>query len=130
MAGLCKLKARTRSIAGGAGIATNDQQGRPSIENESLFQGEAEASVARFDAAYLDFGEARENRPGPRRKLPGEVWSKPVQHIFDQIGEHQVGATVAQPSMIEAACFDGVEQRPHRIYPRILCGGPDGDGIV
>ena len=37
MAGLCKLKACRRSIAGNTRVATDYDQGRPSIENESLF---------------------------------------------------------------------------------------------
>src|SRR5262245_2549106 len=106
MGGLCKLKARRRSIARRMWIATDDQQGRPSIENESLFHGKAKASVACFDAARLSFGEARENRPSTRREVPDEVRCQTVQHPFDQVGEDEIGLAAPELGMMEPARFE------------------------
>src|SRR3972149_11920823 len=91
MVGLCKRKALLRSIAPGPRAATGYDQGRPSIENDSLFQGKTTSGVARLDSTRLSFGEAGQDGGAARSDVLGEAGREIVQDALGEVGEHEAG---------------------------------------
>src|SRR3990170_5074937 len=99
MVGLCKLKAQLRSIAHGPRAVTGYDQGRPSIENDSFFQGEAMSAVARLDTTRLRFGEAGKDGGAARNDMLREDGREIVQGALEQVGEHKVGLHAVEEGM-------------------------------
>src|SRR3970040_172575 len=105
MVGLCKRKALLRSIASGPRAATGYDQGRPSIENDSAFHGEAISAVASFGSTRLGFGAAG-------RDMLREDAREIVQGALEQVGEHEVGLHAVEEGMRKSSRLKHADEGP------------------
>ena len=60
-------------------------QGRPSIENDSLFEVEAKGTVARLDAARLGLRDAGKNGGAALSHVPGHGRREIAQRALDYL---------------------------------------------
>src|SRR3970040_1175311 len=115
MVGLCKRKALLRSIASGPRAATGYDQGRPSIENDSAFQGEAISAVASFGSTRLGLGEPGQDGSAARSDMLREDGREIVQGALEQVGEHEVGLHAVEEGMRKPSRLEHADQGPDTV---------------